>query len=242
MAEVATIQAQTALQPVVSTPMDMLANALASGASVEMMERLLAMQERWESTAARKAFNVAIAAARSRIGPIFKRQTATGGAKFQYESIDDIERQIMPVLAEHGLSYRFRTEGTEAGLTVFCILSHVDGHSEENSMYSAPDQGPGRNAIQSIGSAQTYLQRYTLKAALGLSASKDDDGAKAGMAGEDQADAEQWVDCLRDCKSLAEMEAYFRSIWPDVKNKPAAIRLQVLAAKDAAKKALAGAA
>ena len=37
------------------------------------------------------------------------------------------------------------------------------------------DQSGNKNGFQAIGSAVTYLQRYTLKSALGLSAEVDDD-------------------------------------------------------------------
>jgi hypothetical protein len=36
--------------------------------------------------------------------------------------------------------------------------------------------GAGKNSLQAIASTTTYLQRYTLKLALGLSVSHDDDG------------------------------------------------------------------
>ena len=41
------------------------------------------------------------------------------------------------------------------------------------------DQSGSKNGFQAIGSAVTYLQRYTLKAALGLSAEVDDDAQSA---------------------------------------------------------------
>lgn len=41
------------------------------------------------------------------------------------------------------------------------------------------DESGNKNSIQSIGSTVTYLQRYTLKAGLGLAAASDDDGGKA---------------------------------------------------------------
>lgn len=223
-----------------ANPIDLVSQALSSGANLETMERLLALQERWEANQARKAFNEAVTSAKGEIGPIFKRQTATGGARFQYESLDDVDRHIKPVLSKYGLSYRFRTESTAEGISVYCVLCHVDGHSEENSLYSKHDKGAGRNDIQALGSAQTYLQRYTLKAALGLSASKDDDGTKSGSTEDDQNDAENWIECMNQCNSVDELQAYFKTIWDDVKGKPAPIKNLVISAKDSAKKKLAG--
>jgi len=62
------------------------------------------------------------------------------------------------------------------------VISHRDGHSEENSLSADADHSGEKNAIQAIGSTLTYLQRMTLKAALGLAAADDDDGKAASKA------------------------------------------------------------
>ena len=63
---------------------------------------------------------------------------------------------------------------------VTCIVSHQDGHTEETTLSAPADTSGAKNAHQAIGSAVTYLQRYTLKLALGLAAAKDDDAQAAG--------------------------------------------------------------
>jgi hypothetical protein len=170
-------------QPTEITPMTMLDRAVASGASIETLTKLMELQERWDKNQARKAFDEALADAKSEIGPIFKNKTVSHGqgkAQFRHEDIAEIARTVGEPLAKHGLSYRWRTS-TEGNLvSVTCIISHRLGHSEENTLISSPDVGQARNAIQAVGSAITYLQRYTLKAALGLAASDDDDGRAAG--------------------------------------------------------------
>ncbi len=62
------------------------------------------------------------------------------------------------------------------------VLSHRDGYSEETTLSAAYDNSGNKNSIQAVGSAMTYLQRYTLKAALGLAVSHDDDGKAANKA------------------------------------------------------------
>lgn len=47
--------------PAAATPMQVIAQAVANGAPVETMEKLLALQERWEANEARKAFVEAMA-------------------------------------------------------------------------------------------------------------------------------------------------------------------------------------
>jgi hypothetical protein len=111
--------------------------------------------------------------------------SAKGRTHYRYEDLAEVARTVMPALAKFGLSYRFRTTSLpNEPITVTCIISHRDGHSEENSLTAGRDDSGNKNPIQQIGSTVTYLQRMTLKAALGLAASADDDGKGAGP-GED---------------------------------------------------------
>lgn len=55
-----------------------------------------------------------------------------------------------------------------------CIISHVDGHDESTTMSAEADTSGNKNAIQSRGSSVTYLQRYTLIGALGISTADED--------------------------------------------------------------------
>jgi hypothetical protein len=157
--------------------MDMIDRAVTSGASVEALEKLMALQERWEANQGRKAFDQAIAEAKAKLPAIIKNQTANRGnaGSYKYEDLAQIAAQIDPVLSEFGLSYRFRTDTDGGKIKVTCIVSHREGYSETTSLESGADTSGAKNAIQAMGSAVTYLQRYTLKAALGLAASRDDD-------------------------------------------------------------------
>lgn len=164
----------------VATPMEMLDRALSSGAAPETLEKLMALQERWEASQARKAFDDAISAAKAEIPPIIKN--AKGHNDKRYADFAAIARVVDPIISKHGLSYRFRTKQDDR-IHVSCILSHRAGHSEETTLAGPADTSGSKNAIQAIGSTLTYLQRYSLTQALGLAAAEDDDGkdANAGM-------------------------------------------------------------
>lgn len=183
------------------TPMDMVGRAVASGASIEVVEKLMALHERWEANQGRKAFDEAMAAAKAEIPVIFKSRevdfTSTKGrTHYRYEDLAEIAKTINPILGKHGLSYRFRTTSpANEPVTVTCIVSHRQGYSEENTLSAGRDESGNKNSIQAIGSTLTYLQRMTLKAALGLAASSDDDG-KAAEAVETITDDQ--VNTLRD--------------------------------------------
>lgn len=164
--------------------MEILCKAIANGTDVAALAPLMDLQERWEKRNARKAFDAAIAKARAEMPQITKNRAVAfdshrtaGRTEYRYEDLAQIEKAVMPVLSKYGLSYRFRTNSDPGKpVSVTCIVSHCDGYSEENTLSAGADTSGNKSSIQAIGSAVTYLQRYTLKASLGLAVSNDDDG------------------------------------------------------------------
>jgi len=153
-------------------------------ADLDKLERMLALKREHEKDLARVSFARALSMARADIPPIIKDasvdfKTSKGRTHYMHETLAGIAKAIDPILSQHGLSYRFRTDQGQGGVRVTCIIAHAEGHSEETSLVGAPDGSGSKNSFQAVGSAVTYLQRYTLKAALGLSAEVDDDGQGA---------------------------------------------------------------
>lgn len=188
------------------TPMAMLSQALSRGVSPEALDKLLTFQERWESGQARKAFDAALAAAKAEMPVITKNKLvdfATNDGKsrttYRHEDLGEIARTVDPILAKHGLSYRFHTTSElNQPIVVTCIVSHRDGHSEKNTLSGPRDDSGKKNLIQQMGSTITYLQRYTLKAALGLAAAADDDGrSSCGPDVISEAQVEQLVELMQ---------------------------------------------
>jgi hypothetical protein len=161
------------------------------------LEGLMAMRERVEDRRSKQAFDNAIAVAKGEIGPIVKNRTvdftnkAGQRTNYKYEDFAGIAAAVDPVLARYGLSYRFRTEQTGTKLRVTCRISHADGYGEDTTLEAINDESGNKNSIQAVGSAATYLQRYTLKLALGLAASNDDDGRLGKDEDEPLIDADQ---------------------------------------------------
>lgn len=182
------IEPQVQQQLAVVTPMALLERAMSSGAGLDVIEKFMGLQERWEANQARKAFDAAVAAAKAEITPI--QRNATGHNSKKYADFAAIATVVDPILSSHGLSYRFRTSQGER-ISVTCILAHKAGHCEETTLSGPADQSGNKNAIQAIGSTLTYLQRYSLVQMLGLAAANDDDGKIAAgkpTITEDQAD------------------------------------------------------
>lgn len=162
------------------TPMDMLEKAVSQNASVDVLEKLMGLQERWEKNQARKLFDEAVAQAKAEIPPIVRNKT--GHNSKMYVDFSAIAKVVDPIITKHGLSYRFTAEQGDR-INVTCVLSHRAGHFEKTTLSGPADTTGNKNAIQAIGSTLTYLQRYSLVQMLGLAAADDDDG-KAGGAGE----------------------------------------------------------
>lgn len=209
------------------TPMDMLERAVSSNAGVEVISKLMDLQDRWQAGQARRSFDEAMAAAKAEIPVIMKNRevdftSSKGRTNYRHEDLAEIARTVDPILTKHGLSYRFRTTSQpNEPVSVTCIVSHRHGHSEENTLSAGRDESGNKNSIQAVASTITYLQRYTLKAALGLAASNDDDGSASekpafitsdqlqriiALADEVKADKERFCKYLK-IGSLAEILA-----------------------------------
>lgn len=194
------------------TPMDMLNRAVEKGADIDVLEKLMALQERWEKNQARKAFDEAISEARVKIKPVTRNQKGHNSKK--YADFAAIAAAVDPIIGQLGLSYRFRTHQDDR-IHVTCILSHRDGHSEETTLAGPADKTGNKNDIQAIGSTLTYLQRYSLVQMLGLASGDDDDGA--GMHSQERPliDAVQ-AQAIRDKLKDAAMSEYRFLKWAKV--------------------------
>lgn len=171
------LQDAPSIMPAEMTTDQMAYQLIRSGADFQSVREMVALSKEIAAEKARNAFNEAVAAAKAEIPVIAKN--AKGHNDKAYANFAAYAAAVDPVIAKHGLRYRFRTEQTDR-ITVTCVLSHKGGHFEENSLSGPADSSGSKNAIQAIGSTLTYLQRYTLVQALGLAAADDDDGKAAG--------------------------------------------------------------
>ena len=152
---------------------------------VEKLERMMGMLERREDKAKEMEFNAAMAAAKGDFETIVKnRVVAFGKTNYRYEDLASVLDAVEPALKANGLNVRFTAEQPAPGkLRVTCIITHSGGHKEMTSLEAGDDTSGQKNPHQAVGSAVTYLQRYTVKLALGLAASMDDDG-RGGNGGD----------------------------------------------------------
>ena len=156
-----------------------------SAFDLEKLDRLLDVKERWEREEARKAYVAALAAFKLNPPRLVKDRRVDFGegrnrTRYNHASLGDVASLIAEGLAQHGLSHGWAVAQAEGVVTVTCTLTHALGHSEQVSITGPRDDSGNKNGIQAIGSAVTYLERYTLTAITGLAAhDQDDDGQGA---------------------------------------------------------------
>jgi hypothetical protein len=169
--------------PVAPTPMELLAGAVQRGMPIDLIARLLELQERFERNEAKKAFDSAMAKAAAEFPVLRKtelvdfRSERTGQrTRYRFANLADVVGAVAPILGKYDLHHRFDTIVEPNKITVACIISHKLGHSIRTELHAGADTSGQKNAIQAMGSSITYLSRYTLMAACGLAAEEDDDG------------------------------------------------------------------
>lgn len=183
-------KAQTALTVADNSPASMMLAAMDRGASLEQIEKMMALQERWEANEARKAYNAAFSAFKAEAVRIVKNREVTDGPLRgkAYAELHSVVDALTPALSRHGLSASWKlTKDEPQWMEVTCTLRHVNGHEEVVSMGGPPDAGGAKNAIQARASTKSYLERYTLKAICGVAEGGEDDDGNGACRGDGSA-------------------------------------------------------
>lgn len=192
-----------------TTPASLIQLAIQQGVDVEKLEKLLALQERWEANKSRKDFFEALSDFQSKCPVITKNKKAgftskTGGqVGYAYADLAQIINQIQEPLKNCGLSYRWEFSEAEKSIIVTCIITHRNGHKETTVMSAAADTSGAKNEIQARGSTLTYLQRYTLIGALGIGTAQDDIDGQKKTDGQLHPDM---VVAISDCKTQDDLK------------------------------------
>lgn len=166
----------------IESPNQLIALALERQADPITLSKLMDLQERWESGKARKAFVAAMTAFKQEAPAVLRKgdtvdfTTVKGRTHYNYAKLGSIVQEITAILGKNELSASWNTCQDGNNVTVTCHVIHVAGHRESVTLTGPIDESGNKNRIQAVGSTVTYLQRYTLLAALGLATGEDDDG------------------------------------------------------------------
>lgn len=168
-------------------PLQLLSQAVSAGCDVDQLEKLMGLQERFKANEAKTSFFRAKSMFQAEKPELKKSKDVEfkGRKQYSYAPLSEIQKALDPIISKYGLSYHFEQEMFDDGkIKVTCVVSHVDGHVEKTWLASDKDTSGSKNSIQSIGSTVSFLQRYTLKNAFGLSEG-DDDGLTATFSEEE---------------------------------------------------------
>lgn len=192
------------------TPMQMLQIAVERGADLDMLSKLMDLQERWEAGEARKAFVLALNAFKADPPTItknkhvaFESERTKKMTEYDHATLDQVCRAVAGKLSEHGLSHSWDIEQPDGGMiAVTCVLTHALGHSERVTLKAGRDESGGKNNIQAVASTVSYLQRYTLLSATGLATTDgDDDGRRSEEDFITVAQKETIIDMMKETES-----------------------------------------
>ena len=173
------------------SPSELVALALQQQADPDVLKKLLELQERWDANQAKKAYVSAMTAFKQEAPAVLKKHnkvdftSAKGRTHYNYANLGSIVQGISALLGKHELSASWSTEQKANIVTVTCNITHVGGHRESVTLSGPIDESGNKNLIQAVGSTVTYLQRYTLLAALGLATIDQDDDGRQGSGGTD---------------------------------------------------------
>lgn len=151
------------------------------GVTVDQLEKLLLIEERYRESQAKQAFHKAVAEFKKN-PPKVTKDKKNAQYKSMYTTLGNLVNTVNPELSKQGLSasWEIKQNGT---IEVTCILTHSMGHSERTSASAPADISGSKNAIQQIKSTITYLKAVTFESICGLAstdANLDDDGNATG--------------------------------------------------------------
>lgn len=179
-------------ESVEKTPDYLVALALDKQADPATIEKLLNLQERWQKMQAQKEFVAAMTSFKKEAPAVLRKcdvvdfTTQKGRTRYNYANLGSIVQEITYTLSKHDLSVSWSTDQKGTDVTVTCHITHIAGHRESVTLTGPIDESGNKNRIQAVGSTVTYLERYTLLAALGLATGEDDDG-RGGVDQEERA-------------------------------------------------------
>lgn len=240
---------ELALAPV--TPMSLIQQASAAGASIEQMAQLFELKLRVDADEARKAFNEAFTAFKNEPIRVVRdkenTQYSKPGKPAMYTSLESMVATVTPFLSKHGLSHRWDIDQSAPGqIKVICVITHTLGHSHPTPISGPIDDSGAKNKLQGVKSTLTYLKVSTFESACGIASafgSLNDDGNAASasaMAGMAEYTLVSHLDNIEGAATVAELQQVFGVAYKEAqgcKDQPS--MGAILRAKDKRKKELA---
>ena len=160
---------------------------------ISRIQQLLDMQREVRRDRAEQSFYAAMNAAQSEMKAIL-RDAKNSETKQPYARLETIDRQIRPIVTNHGfsLSYGSAEPRQPGAVRVVCHVAHIDGHSRDYELEGAldttgPKGGATKTSIQGLGSTVSYLRKYLKLMIFDLQlTNEDNDGASTETITDEQ--------------------------------------------------------
>ena len=196
-------------------PVDLLRIAVNSGAGIETIERLAALQERMLARQAETEFNHALNRVQGqikRIAPDLENKSKNS----RYASYAAIDRVIRPIYSPEGFSLSFtHAECPKAGyIRVICWL-RLGAHKEPYQVdWPVDTQGPKggdvMTATQATGASDSYAKRYLVKDIFNIAIGEDD--ADGEVTNDEAAD---FITLIIESRTLDELTKNYKEAVAD---------------------------
>lgn len=167
-------------------PEALISQAIAAGASIDTLERVMALRKDVLAEKAKQAFNEAMAAFQEEC-PVIKKtkgvKTKAGAEAYKYAPIDSIITQVKACVKKHGFSYRTSMQLLTGNVKVVCRVVHMLGHEETSEMEVPLSDGTQiMSKTQVVAAASTFAKRYAFLNAFGIMTGDDDDDTASERA------------------------------------------------------------
>ena len=159
--------------------MSLLTLAVKEKVPVEILEKVMVMQDKVDAKVAREAYYNALVAFQSECPTIEKTQPvpSKSGIAYKFAPLDDIISQVKELLKKHGFSYSINTEVKDDMVKSICKVHHKEGHSEISEMAVPSGSGTSiMSAPQKVAAASTFSKRYAFVNAFGIMTGENDSG------------------------------------------------------------------
>jgi len=172
-----------AIKPADNSVEGFISAAIAQQLPIETIKEFLAMRKELKADLAQEAFTTAMANFQKDCPVIMKTKPVknkSGQVTYSYAVIDSIIPQVKHVLGENRLAYKFREERNkdEDTVTVFCVVTHALGHSEETSFTVEIGTEAFMTDTQKYGARNTFAKRYAFLNAFGIVTGDEDTDAR----------------------------------------------------------------
>ncbi|MDE2020415.1 MAG: ERF family protein, partial [Patescibacteria group bacterium] len=179
---------ETALAPAAEkimtlSPEMLISQAIEKGTDVGTMEKLLAMRRELKAEWSREQYFKAMADFQSECPVIPKSKeggrTNAGKVAYHYAPLDVIVFKTKDLIQKHGFSYAIKSETTDSGVKVTCIVNHVAGHQEQSEVEMP--YGTKTNVMsetQKVAATLTFAKRYAFQNAFGILTGDEDNEDK----------------------------------------------------------------